>query len=85
MHNIDQPSKDLNLSIPGKKTIQEPNAVCGLISPRECPQIKWLLAVVLGTVHVIVHRTFGLEVLQLILASKLRELEQLENFSANNH
>ena len=33
----------------------------------------------------IVHRTFGLEVLQLILASKLSELEHLENFSANNH
>ena len=33
--------------------------------------------------HVIIHfRTFGLEVLQLILASKLSELEQFENFAA---
>ena len=37
-------------------------------------------------VHVFLHfGTFGLEVLQLILASKLSELEHLENFSANNN
>ena len=36
-------------------------------------------------VHVFLHfGTFGLVVLQLILASKLSELEQFENFSANN-
>ena len=35
-------------------------------------------------VHVFLHfGTFGLEVLQLILASKLSELEQFENFAAN--
>ena len=28
--------------------------------------------------------TFGIEILQLILASKLSELEQFENFAANN-
>jgi len=36
-------------------------------------------------VHVFLHfGTFGLKVLQLILASKLSELEQFENFAANN-
>ena len=36
-------------------------------------------------VHVFLHfRTFGLMILQLILASKLSELEQFEIFSANN-
>ena len=36
-------------------------------------------------VHVFLHfGTFGSVVLQLILASKLSELEQFENFSANN-
>ena len=35
--------------------------------------------------HVFLHfGTFGLEVLQWILASKLSELEQFENFSANH-
>ena len=35
--------------------------------------------------HVFLHfGTFGLNVLQLILASKLSELEQFEIFSANN-
>ena len=35
--------------------------------------------------HIFLHfGTFGLMVLQLILASKLSELEQFENFSANN-
>ena len=36
-------------------------------------------------VHFFLHfRTFGLVVLQLILASKLSELEQFENFAANH-
>jgi len=36
-------------------------------------------------VHVFLHfGTFGLEVLQLILASKLSELEQFEGFAAYN-
>ena len=36
-------------------------------------------------VHLFLHfGTFGLVVLQLILASKLSELEQFENFLANN-
>ena len=36
-------------------------------------------------VHVFLHfRTFGFNVLQLILSSKLSELEQFENFAANN-
>ena len=36
-------------------------------------------------VHVFLHfGTFGLEVLQLIVASKLSELEQFENFAAND-
>ena len=36
-------------------------------------------------VHVFLHLgTFGLMLLQLILASKLSELKQFENFSANN-
>ena len=35
--------------------------------------------------HIFLHfGTFGLMVLQLILASKLSELEQFENFAANN-
>ena len=35
--------------------------------------------------HIFLHfGTFGLMVLQLILASKLSGLEQLENFAANN-
>ena len=36
-------------------------------------------------VHVFLHfGTFGINVVQLILASKLSELEQFENFAANN-
>jgi len=36
-------------------------------------------------VHVFLHfGTFGLKALQLILASKLSELEPFENFAANN-
>ena len=56
------------------------------------PESRWLWGPLKCTtsncnpVHVFLHfGTFGLEVLQLILASKLSELEQLENFSANNH
>ena len=41
------------------QNIYEPNAVCWPIRPTKCPLSQWLLAVVQGTVHVLVLWNFN--------------------------